>query len=99
MGLKKGLRTLPPELKFKIENLGRRAYSEDVKEVILELCAGRSFRASELSLILNRKQDFLVRIYLTPMREQGLLEYTIPQCHFHADQAYRTIKSESKETD
>ena len=86
------LNDLPIELKDKIEQLGQRETDiEKIKELIYELCSNRSFSVKELSIILNRKENTVLRNYIIPLKEDGKLQYTIPDMPKHPDQAYKAL--------
>jgi len=86
------LNDLPFELKDKIEQLGQRETDiEKIKELIYELCSNRSFSVKELSIILNRKENTVLRNYIIPLKEEAKLQYTIPDMPKHPDQAYKAL--------
>ena len=64
---------------------------EKIKELIYELCSNRSFSVKELSIILNRKENTVLRNYIIPLKEDGKLQYTIPDMPKHPDQAYKAL--------
>jgi len=86
------IKNLPLELKEKIEQLRQRETDiEKIKELIYELCSSRSFSVKELSIILNRKENTVLRNYIIPLKEEGKLQYTIPDMPKHPDQAYKAL--------
>lgn len=65
--------------------------------MIVDLCRWRALSARELAIILHgREHKPLVRDYLTPMVDEGLLAYTIPEMEKHPDQRY-TVPAETAE--
>ncbi|HBK84221.1 MAG TPA: AAA family ATPase [Flavobacterium sp.] len=83
---------LPSELREKIDSLGERENdSNKIKNIIYELCSLKSYTLKQIALILNRKENYTLRNYVVPMREEGKLQYTIPDMPKHPDQAYFSI--------
>lgn len=90
--------TLPTELVERIPPQGTKPRRDVLRSLILDLCRWRSLSAREISTILHRReQKPLVRDYLTPMVNEGLLAYTIPEMENHPDQRY-TVQPESSDT-
>ena len=90
--------TLPTELVERIPPQGTKPRRDVLRSLILELCRWRSLSAREISTILHgREQKPLVRDYLTPMVNEGLLAYTIPEMENHPDQRY-TVPPESADS-
>jgi ATP-dependent DNA helicase RecG len=84
---------LPDELRNKLEQLGQRSNSkENIIDIILELCKWKALTLNQLSDLMERKdKKYLKNNYVTPLRKQGKLEYTIPEMPNHPKQAYRTV--------
>lgn len=83
------LATLPPQLAERIPTPGSRPRRKILRVLIIDLCRWRTLSARELTVILGgRKQKPFVRDYLTPMVQEGLLAYTIPEMENHPDQRY-----------
>ena len=81
----------------KVLNLGKRASPDDMMRLIREICAQRSFTATELAVILNRKNKrALSDRYLLPLLREHKIEKTNPEKPNHPNQKYRTIRSEKK---
>jgi ATP-dependent DNA helicase RecG len=90
--------TLPTELVERIPPQGTKPRRDVLRCLILDLCRWRSLSAREISTILRgREQKPLVRDYLTPMVNEGLLAYTIPEMENHPDQRY-TVPPESADS-
>lgn len=83
------LATVPESLRNRIPPAGSKPRREVLRVLIEDLCRWRSLSARELAIILRgREQKPLVRDYLTPMVEEGVLAYTIPAMAKHPDQHY-----------
>lgn len=92
-----GLKRPPADLILSIKALGQRGKPEEVRTIILQLCAWRPLKSKDIAILLNRTPTYLVEKYLSPMIDDGLLEYTIPEVPFHANQAYRTKSTDQTE--
>ena len=44
--------------------------------------------------ILKRGEKYLLRHYISPLREEGKLEYFYPEMPNHPQQAYKTVNLE-----
>jgi len=73
-----------------LQKLGKRTPTDAVKQVIKTLCSSRSFKPSEIALLLKRNQSYIRNHYLAPMIESGELELEFPNNPAHPHQAYRT---------
>ena len=83
----------PQEIQNLIAQLGKRSANRDsIINVIKELCSWKQMKISELSAVLGRTDKYLLREFITPLRESGELEYTIPDMPNHPEQAYKTVK-------
>ncbi|KAA6304646.1 hypothetical protein EZS27_043706, partial [termite gut metagenome] len=78
-----------------LEQLGQRSNSkDDIIDIILELCKWKALTLNQLSDLMERKdKKYLKNNYVTPLRIQGKLEYTIPEMPNHPKQAYRTVNT------
>lgn len=86
------LQELPSVLIEKIEQLRVRENDPTkIKSVVYEICKHKSYSAKQLAIILSRKENTVFRNYLTPLREEGKLKYTIPDMPNHPDQAYKSV--------
>lgn len=87
---------LPPdkdieEIVEKIGDLGERVNDANkVKELILEICKLRPYKASEIAKLFNREEDYFKRKYLSSMIADKTLTYTYPEMINHPEQAYKT---------
>ena len=83
---------LPAYLIEIIEDLGKKASNEAMNNAILQLCSWKELTIRQLASIMNRNDKYLFGI-ITPLRESGKLEYTIPDMPNHPEQAYKTAAS------
>ena len=82
---------LPDELIQKIRQLGKRTKDKElINQTILDLCAWKSLSIKQLSILLDRNEKYLLE-FITPLRENGSLEYTYIDMPNHPQQAYKTI--------
>lgn len=83
---------LPEHIQQMINRLGKRITDkEKINELIKEICSWKPMKISELSPILGRTDKYLLREFVTPLRENGELEYTEPAMPNHPEQAYKTV--------
>ncbi|WP_299250363.1 ATP-binding protein [uncultured Cytophaga sp.] len=83
---------LPLNLQEIVKNLPVRIIDATVlQDVVLQLCTYKEFKSAELAGILGRSEKYLLRNFITPLREAGMLEYTFPDMANHPQQAYRTV--------
>ena len=83
---------LPPELQELVLQLGKRTNNKEaVEEVIIVLCKWEEMKISELSAVLGRSDKYLLREFITPMREAGKLAFTKPEMPNHPEQAYTSV--------
>ncbi|GMU87701.1 MAG: hypothetical protein AMXMBFR48_29420 [Ignavibacteriales bacterium] len=83
---------LTPALRVAVEQLPSRI--EDpakLKVLILELCAWKALKSSELSELTGRSEKYLLRNFLNPLRKAGKLVYAFPEMPNHPQQAYKTV--------
>ena len=86
------LQELPYDLREKIEQLGvRENDSSKIENIIYELCKTNSYSTKQIANILDRNENYIFRNYTNPMREKGMLQYTIPDMPNHPQQAYKSI--------
>lgn len=80
---------LPQTLLDRLPSPGSKPRQEVIQALILELCRIRPFSSKELCEILRRQDSkALVRVYLSPLVDQGALAYTEPDMPNHPDQKY-----------
>ena len=68
----------------------QRTSPEQVKSVIVQLCANEFLSLRTLAELLNRAPDSIRNHYIKPMLKDGLLEARYPLQHNHPKQAYKT---------
>ncbi|MEP6728583.1 MAG: ATP-binding protein, partial [Bacteroidota bacterium] len=84
---------LPLPIQEMLASIGKRTTDkEKMKLLIIALCNWRSLSLKQLSQIIQRNEKYLLENFITPLREAGELEYTIPDMPNHPDQAYRAVK-------
>lgn len=88
------LKELPQNLQKEINCLTQRTSPERLRNIIIQLCHYRSWQAEELSSLLRRDKEYLVKFYLRPLQRNGLLEHTIPDSPSSRQQAYRAVQRE-----
>lgn len=84
------LDSLPSDLKKAIAALGSRSSPDNVKNLILNLCAVKPFKLPELAALLKRHDVYVRQNYLMPLIKDGKLEYLFPHQPNHPQQGYRT---------
>lgn len=62
-----------------------------IKNVVYEICKHKSYSAKQLAAMLSRKQNTVFRNYLTQLREECKLKYTILYMPNHSDQANKSV--------
>ena len=83
------LASVPVALKARVPPPGNKPRREVLRVLIEDLCRWQNLSARELATILNRREHKpLVRDYLSPMVNEGVLVYTIPEMENHPDQRY-----------
>lgn len=91
---------LPKELQDKMPVAGTKPRKDKITGIILEICEFSEFSALELTAIMGRKdKKNLVREYLTPLVEEGKLQYCIPEMPDHPDQKYKTPSKGAEEAE
>lgn len=80
---------LPENLRARIPGTGTKPRKETSRALIRDLCAWRELSARDMAALLGgRNHKHLVREFLSPMVEEHLLAYTIPEMENHPDQRY-----------
>ena len=82
------VRELPNELQERVNNIGNRASRETVCQLLIDLCAFKSYSYEELASILQRSPKALKDKYLKPLRLANKLFYWIPEMINHPLQKY-----------
>ena len=81
----------PEALVLRIRGLGQRSAPEEMKSVLLEICAVHPYSSEELGELLHRDPQKLVRSYLSSMIVSGELSYLYPDKPNRPDQKYVTM--------
>jgi hypothetical protein len=82
---------LPAKLQDEIRNLPLRVSNPLlVEEVILQICEMKPYKISELAGILGKTDKYILRTFISPMKDKGMLEYQFPDMPNHPEQAYIT---------
>lgn len=82
------VRELSKELQERVNNIGSRASRETVCQLLIDLCAFKSYNYEELASILQRSPKALKDKYLKPLRLANKLFYWIPEMINHPLQKY-----------
>ena len=83
--------SLPKTLRTKVINLKQRENNPAIiKEIIIEICSLQAYKSLELSIILNKREDYIRRKFLNTLIEEKELNYIFPDMIHHPDQAYIT---------
>lgn len=86
---------LPDDIQQIVNDLPQRSNDPALLEAaILVICEYKPYKSVELSAILGRSEKYLLRTFLTRLREEGKLEYTHPEMSNHPQQAYKTVKTD-----
>lgn len=84
---------LPTDIKEQLADFtGRTSDKERLKDFICQLCSIRELSVKQLSIILTKQEKYLLHNFIKPLREEGRIEYTIPDMPNHPQQAYKIAK-------
>lgn len=83
---------LPGQLAARIGALGQRHPPERVRDLVVELCQRRPWRADELALLLQRNPESIRQNYLRPLLAQKRIAMTLPDTPNSPQQAYRSAQ-------
>lgn len=84
------LSTPPLDILERIEQIKDREHDiAKVKSIIIDLCAFKTMKASEIAKYLNKGDDYLKRKYLSDMVKEKQLFYLYPEMINHPEQAYK----------
>jgi ATP-dependent DNA helicase RecG len=84
---------LPDNIKEKLDVIGKRTVDKDkMNALLIDLCTWKVLSLKQLSSIVQRNEKYLLENFITPLREAGALEYTIPDMPNHPDQSYKASK-------
>jgi ATP-dependent DNA helicase RecG len=85
---------LPGQMAARVGGIGQRHPPEQVRELVVELCHLRAWRAEELALLLDRKPETIRQDYLRPLLAQKRIAMTLPDKPKSPQQAYRGVEGE-----
>ncbi|MDR0796968.1 MAG: putative DNA binding domain-containing protein [Tannerella sp.] len=86
---------IPKELYNEISKLKRRINDEQkLKQIIRKLCSIKALKSDEIAAVLNKREDYIRRKYLSRMLESKELRYLFPEMLNHPEQAYITNKKD-----
>ena len=83
------LNELPGELAARVGGIDQRHQPDRVRDLVVDLCAHRSWRVDELALLLQRNPEFIRQSYLRPLLAQQRIAMTLPDTPNSPLQAYR----------
>jgi len=84
---------LPETLQQEIKKLPLRVLNPVIiEEVIYKICEVRSYKITEIAGILGKTDKYILRAFITPMKEKGIIEYSFPDMPNHPEQSYVSIK-------
>ena len=88
---------VPEDLVLRITQLGKRVNEpQRVKDLIVELCLIRAWKASEIARLFHKEEDYFKRKYLSELIAHRELVYLYPEMINHPEQAYLTPKSDNR---
>ena len=82
---------LPGTLAARVGALGLRHPPARVRDLVVELCRRRAWRADELALLLQRNPESIRQNYLRPLLAQKRIAMTLPDTPHSPQQAYRSV--------
>ena len=87
-----GAQCCPQDLLTELELLGNKADSGAILDIIVKLCTWRELQTHEIAHLLGRSEKYVLRKFITPLRESGRLAHTIPDMVNHPQQAYKAVR-------
>jgi ATP-dependent DNA helicase RecG len=88
------LNELPGALAARLGALGQRHPPAEVRQVVLDLCLLRPWRAEELATLLRRNPETVRQNYLRPLMREKWLMMTNPDEPNDPQQAYRAVENQ-----
>jgi ATP-dependent DNA helicase RecG len=82
------------DLATRIGALGQRNRPDEVRAIIVGLCAHRAWSAEELGVLLQRNTEYVRNNYLRPLLRSNQLQMTNPKDVNDPAQAYRTVTAD-----
>jgi predicted HTH transcriptional regulator len=89
------LDNLPGSLAARLGGIGQRHPPQEIRELVVALCALRDWHVDELSVVLRRNPEVVRQNYLRPLMRDGRLTMTNPVEPNDPQQAYRTLKEKA----
>lgn len=83
---------LPGSLAAKLGAVGLRHPPQEIRDLVVELCALRDWRVDELSVVLRRNPEVVRQNYLRPLMRDGRLVMINPDEPNDPQQAYRSVE-------
>jgi len=80
---------LPPELRLRIQSIGKRLEPEKARNLIVDLCRWRPLSAEEIASFIKKTTSYVSQKYLYGMVRDGRLVYLYPEMVKHPGQKYR----------
>ena len=84
---------IPEDLLAEIDNLKRKSNTEDIQQIIVNLCSIRAFRLQEICLLIDRTAKHTLRQYIHPIMNVKI-EYLHKDMVNHPEQAYVCIRKQ-----
>lgn len=89
------LDNLPGSLAARLGSIGLRHPPQEIRELVVAMCALRDWRVDELSAVLRRNPEVVRQNYLRPLMKEGRLAMTNPEEPNDPQQAYRTVDGQA----
>lgn len=87
------IQKFPPEINVELEKFGKRNNNKDkMEEIILKICKVYPLSLRKISILLSKREKYLLYHFVKPLREAGKLEYTHPEMPNRPKQAYKTVQ-------
>ena len=81
----------PEDIRERVEALGQRKNDQTmILALILDLCRARPMTKRNLAELLKRREDYIMRKYLSVLLSNNTLRYLHPEMRKHPEQAYIT---------
>ena len=88
------LDSLPGSLAARLGAIGQRHPPQEIRELVVALCALRDWPVEELASLLRRNPEVVRQNYLRPLMRDGRLVMAKPNEPNDPQQAYRAVKSQ-----
>jgi ATP-dependent DNA helicase RecG len=87
---------LPPELRLRVQSIGKRLEPEKARSLIVDLCRWRPLSAEEIASFIKKTTSYVSQKYLYGMVRDGRLVYLYPEMVKHPGQKYRAADSDNE---